>query len=78
MAEFQKKKAQEELLAVLRNMGLEVSPEVRRSTDIRTAIGPGETAPAAYGGIANLGPDYLPPAPVEPVPTLPLEPPEED
>ncbi len=75
MGEFQKKKAHEDLLSALGNMGLRVSPELKPAGDPGSSMGPGETAPASFGEIANLGPDYLPPAPVEAVPAERLDPP---
>ncbi|HEX2149715.1 MAG TPA: hypothetical protein VHI31_06050 [Actinomycetota bacterium] len=75
MGEFQKKKAHEDLLSALGNMGLRVSPELNPGTDRSTAMGPGGTAPASWGEIAGLAPDYLPPSPAEAVPSEPLDPP---
>ncbi|HEX2054836.1 MAG TPA: hypothetical protein VHJ78_14070 [Actinomycetota bacterium] len=72
MGEFQKKKAQEDLLSALRNMGLGLSPDLRPAAGRSGPMGPAETAPAAYGELAPLAPGYLPPAPAEATPTLPL------
>ena len=75
MGEFQKKRAHEDLLSALGNMGLRVSPELNPAGDSSFAMGPGGTAPASLGEFANLAPDYLPPAPVEAVPAEGLDPP---
>lgn len=75
MAEFQKKKAHQDLLSALGNMGLGVSPELKPAGDSSFAMGPGGTAPASFGEIANLAPDYLPPAPAEAVPAEGSDPP---
>lgn len=73
MAEFQKKKATEDLLSALRNLGLEVDAELKPARDRRMPMGPGETAPADLAEIPSLAPSYLPPAPAEAVPTEPLD-----
>lgn len=75
MGEFQKKKAHEDLLSALGNMGLRVSPELKPAGDSNFAMGPGGTAPATFGEISNLAPDYLPPAPAQAVPAERLDPP---
>lgn len=75
MAEFQKKKAHEELLSALGNMGLRVSPDLKPAGDSNFAMGPGGAAPATLRDIAALSPGYLPPAPAEAVPAEPLDPP---
>lgn len=74
MAEFQKKRAHEELLGALRNMGLEISSEIKPVPGRGAPMGPGETAPADMAEVPALAPSYLPPAPAEPVPAEPLEP----
>ena len=76
MAEFQRRKAQEELLSALSRLGLEVSPELKPPGARRTAMGPGETAPASMAEIASQLPDYDPPAPAD-VATLPRDLPDE-
>lgn len=73
MAEFQKKKAHEDLLSALGKMGLRVSPEIKPAGDSSFAMGPGGTAPATLGDNPALAPDYLPPSPVESVPSQPLD-----
>lgn len=75
MAEFQKKKAHEDLLSALGKMGLRVSPELNPAGDSTFAMGPGGTAPATLGDIPALAPDYLPPSPGESVPAHTLDPP---
>ncbi|HEX2179538.1 MAG TPA: hypothetical protein VHL54_08495 [Actinomycetota bacterium] len=70
MAEFQRKKAEEELTSALSRLGLEVSPELKPPGARGAAMGPGETAPASMAEIASQSPDYDPPAPAD-VPTLP-------
>lgn len=75
MGEFQKKKAHEDLVSALGNMGLRVSPELKPAAGRSAAMGPGGTAPSSWGEISSLGPDYLPPSPAEAVPSEPLDPP---
>jgi hypothetical protein len=75
MGEFQKKKAHEDLLSALGNLGLRVSPDLKPAGGSNHAMGPGGTAPATLGDIAALSPDYLPPAPADEVPAEPLDPP---
>jgi hypothetical protein len=73
MAEFQKRKAQENLSAVLANMGLRLSKEGPSQTG-GEALGPGATAPSA---IAQQGvPDahYSPEPPPPPAAAAPRDP----
>jgi hypothetical protein len=78
LGEFQKKKAHEDLLSALGNMGLRVSPDLKPAGGSNLAMGPGGTAPATLADIQAESPDYLPPAPAGPVPAEPLDPPAGD
>jgi hypothetical protein len=78
MAEFQKKKAHEDLLSALGKMGLQVSPELKPGAAAATHLEPGETVPITFPASVDPGSNFLPPAPAEAVPAEPLEPPAED
>jgi len=75
VAEFQNRRAQQDLTSALTRLGLKAAPGPKNPSGAGAALGPGETAPATLGEIPSLGPSYLPPAPADPVPTVPLEPP---
>lgn len=75
--EFQKKKAEEELLSALSRMGLKVSPELKPPGGAGSAMGPMETAPDSLAEIKGMAPGYVPPAPAEAVPALPRDLPDE-
>lgn len=75
--EFQKKKAEEELLSALSRMGLEVSPKLKPPGGARSPMGPMETAPASLAEINGPAPGKVPPAPADAVPTLPRDLPDE-
>ena len=78
MAEFQKKKAHEDLLSALGKMGLQVSPDLKPAGTSSSAMGPGGTAAVSHADIIGVKPGYVPPAPAEAVPALPLDPPPAD
>jgi hypothetical protein len=75
MAEFQKKKAHEDLLSALSRMGLEVNPELKPGAPAAGHLGPGETVPITFPASVDPKSNYLPPAPADAVPAEPLEPP---
>lgn len=77
MAEFQKKKANEDLLSALGKMGLQVGPELRPPA-AAGHMGAGETVPITFPANVDPKSNYLPPAPAEAVPAESLEPPAED
>jgi hypothetical protein len=78
MAEFQKKKAHEDLLSALGKMGLQVSPELKPGEAGAAHLGPGETVPITFPASVDPKSNYLPPAPAAAVPAESLEPPAED
>lgn len=75
MAEFQKKKAHEDLLSALGKLGLQVSPDLKTDRETRVAMGPGGTAAGALTDVIGVRPEFTPPTPAEAVPAAPLDPP---
>lgn len=78
MGEFQKKKAQEDLLSALGKMGLQVSPELKPGAPAAGHLGPGETVPITFPAQVEPRVNFLPPAPAEEVPAESLDPPAEN
>ena len=73
MAEFQKRKAQEELTAALAQMGLQVRPEVSSQAGGQ-AMGPGATAPSAIAQEGVRDVRYSPEPPAPPAAAAPRDP----
>jgi hypothetical protein len=73
MAEFQKRKAQEDLSAALASMGLQMRVEAS-SPSHEKAMGPGATTPSAIAKEGVFDVRYSPEPPAPPAAAAPREP----